>query len=609
MIPAINRIMLAISSSLAASIVAKVTVIVALALFAAWLARGSRAAVRHAFLAAAFGVTLLLPIASLLVPPVHLGVPVVEDRAAGAQPLVSGGEQSPPILVTDDPDARVLPAPPSSKFSLSHLLLAVWIAGCAIFLLPVVIGLWQIRLIRRSGLPWRHGQSLAETIALEAGVHRRVQVLLHKQVLLNRDALLHEAVLGPITCGTLHPAIVLPQDAVNWDAEDLNRAFLHELEHVRRGDSLTRSLARGACAVYWFNPLVWIAWRRLALEAERSCDDAVLRRSEATAYADQLVGLAQRLSTAKSIAQRSPLLAMANRADLATRVRAVLDARQQRGRAGAPSLGLATTAAMVLVLSMSSLMLVATPQAAPAQPATPKFEVTSVRLHTPNSGLHPQDCSGDRFISTGIGLANLLSETYQLEGMARSEFLQRVPESIRQKVYDIQAKAAAPIASESQCRLMVQALLADRFKLAFHYEQRDVDLFDLVVARGGPKLQKALPTDEGTDINIVINGTLVYTWAPIADADTREHTKGMTMQELARRLPTLAPQPVADKTGLEGRYKIDLRYSTSLAADNQDTPEDPPLEAALAKLGLRLEKHKGSVKVPVLDHIEPPDAN
>jgi uncharacterized protein (TIGR03435 family) len=66
---------------------------------------------------------------------------------------------------------------------------------------------------------------------------------------------------------------------------------------------------------------------------------------------------------------------------------------------------------------------------------------------------------------------------------------------------------------------------------------------------------------------------------------------------------------VADKTGLEGRYKIDLRYSTLLSAIDQDSSVDPPLDSALAKLGLRLEKHKGTVKVPVLDHIEAPDAN
>jgi beta-lactamase regulating signal transducer with metallopeptidase domain len=470
MIPTINELMVAVGSSLAAAIVAKVTVITALALFAAWLARGSRAAVRHALLAAAFGVTLLLPIASVLVPTVHLGVPVaVENRASALTPLVSGVDQTSPVLMTDDPRDRVISIPHSSRISMSHLLLAGWVAGGAIFLLPLVIGLWQIRSLRRSGLPWRHGQSLAETIALDAGVRRRVEVLLH------------ETVPGPMTCGILHPTIVLPRDAESWNDEDLNRAFVHELEHVRRGDSVSRCLARGACALYWFHPLVWIAWRRLALEAERACDDAVLGRSEATAYADQLVGLAKRLSAAR----RSPVLAMANRADLATRVRAVLDARQRRGRAGALSLGLATIAGMVLVLSMSSLILVATPQPArtqtvtPAQldaasvkpfdlkaqdepshqktdplrlvaqakpatidragsaaPATPPFEVASVRPHVPNSGFHTPDCSGDRFTSRGIGLMNLLSWTYDLQAGARTEFLQRVPLSMRQ-FYDV----------------------------------------------------------------------------------------------------------------------------------------------------------------------------
>ncbi len=241
--------------------------------------------------------------------------------------------------------------------------------------------------------------------------------------------------------------------------------------------------------------------------------------------------------------------------------------------------------------------------------ARPAFEVASVKPWVPGSGVHLLDCSGDRFIVSGVHFGNILQWTYDLQPATGDEFLQRVPASIRGNAYDIQAKASGPIASESQCRLMVQALLADRFKLAFHYETRDAELSDLVVARSGPKLRKALPTDEGTDVNFVFNG-FAYTQPPIADADTRAHTKGVTMQELAQWLatPASAPQPIADKTGLEGRYKIDLRISTSLPADGQD-PVDPPLEAALAKLGLRLEKHKGTVKVPVLDHIEPPDAN
>lgn len=249
--------------------------------------------------------------------------------------------------------------------------------------------------------------------------------------------------------------------------------------------------------------------------------------------------------------------------------------------------------------------------AAHAQSATPKFEVSSVRPHAASSGIHFYECSDDRFIAGGMIFANFLEWAYDLQGTLGREFIPRVPASIGEKAYDIQAKAASPFASESQCRLMVQAMLADRFKLAFHYEDRDAELFDLAVARGGPKMRKALPTDQGTDVNVVINGRVI-TEAPIRDPGERARTKGLTMQELAQYLtgPTRAPQPIADKTGLEGRYKIDLRFLTSQpAADNGDTPEDPPLDAGLAKLGLRLEKYKGSVRIPVLDHIEPPDPN
>ena len=80
MMPVINEVMFAVSSSLAASIVAKATVITALALICAWLARRSRAAVRHALLAAAFGVLLALPIASIVAPSVLIAVPAAAQR-------------------------------------------------------------------------------------------------------------------------------------------------------------------------------------------------------------------------------------------------------------------------------------------------------------------------------------------------------------------------------------------------------------------------------------------------------------------------------------------------------------------------------------------------
>lgn len=171
-----------------------------------------------------------------------------------------------------------------------------------------------------------------------------------------------------MTCGVAHPAIVLPSEAQSWPAEDLNRALVHELEHVRRADWVSHGLARALCAAYWFHPLVWIAWRQLTLEAERACDDAVLARSEATAYADQLVALARRLSSAA----RPQLLAMASRADLTARVGAVLDSRQCRGRAGALQVALACVAAALVTITIAPLTMVA------AQPPTPQAELATL---------------------------------------------------------------------------------------------------------------------------------------------------------------------------------------------------------------------------------------
>jgi len=339
MTPAIQEFMFAVSRSLAASILAKATLVLTLGLIAAWLARRSRAALRHAMLAAAFAMLLLLPIAAILAPPVNIAI----KQTAPAETV---GAARSVRVIRETPGLHRFSAQPVSQrqtVSLPAILLIAWIAGALLFLFPVATGLWQVQRLRRSALPWRQGQALASGLALKAGIFRRV------------DVQLHDSLPGPMTCGALRPAILVPLDAETWGAEDLSRALVHELEHVGRCDWLTHCLARAVCALYWFHPLVWIAWRRLELEAERSCDDAVLDRSEATAYADQLVGLARRLSASP----KPPVLAMASRADLAKRVGSVLDLGQRRGRAGVFRITCAWVAAAMLVLAISPLKIVA----------------------------------------------------------------------------------------------------------------------------------------------------------------------------------------------------------------------------------------------------------
>jgi len=193
----VHAALLAMSSSPAASIVAKATLAATLGIVGAWLARKSRAAVRHAVLAAAFGVLLLLPIASTVTPPFR----IVVQEANAATPI--------PARARVAGVAGVMRAAPRRELSLSALLFWGWIAGTALFLTPVAMGLWHVRFLRRSALPWPRGQALASGLAAAAGIHRRVEVMLHRSL------------AGPMTCGVVHPAIVLSADAEQWVEADL----------------------------------------------------------------------------------------------------------------------------------------------------------------------------------------------------------------------------------------------------------------------------------------------------------------------------------------------------------------------------------------------------
>jgi bla regulator protein blaR1 len=628
MMPVIDGAMLAIGSSLAVSIVVKVTVVAALGLAAAWLARRNRAAVRHALLAATFGAALLLQIGSIVAPPVRVAVPVVEVNQA-ALPLVVGTIEPMPPVTTAADGALVKPATPqASRFSLSALLLAGWIIGTAVFLLPVVTGLWQIRVLRRSGLPWLRGQSAAETLAFDAGVHRRVEVLLH------------EALPGPITCGVLNPAILLPRDAESWPREDLSRAIVHELEHVRRDDSATRYLARAVCALYWFHPLTWIAWRKLVLEAERSCDDAVLRRSDATACADQLVELAKRLPTA----HRSPLLAMANRSDLSARVGAVLDSRQNRGRAGTFPVALACAAAAVLVIAISPLMLVAAPQQA-ATP-TPKFEVASIRAcdGAGFAGGRGGGGSGRDSVSPGRvslackSLADLIQQAYvDFENGSYHDF--RHPLEIKggpawknSDRYAINASAQGDPSPGSMQGPMLQALLEDRFKLKIHRETTQVPAYVLTVAKGGLKLKRVESCTPRTS-----PPSTPEPGQPPACASGGGRSKGpgqtevdmraMTLDEFAGVLSIYADRPVINETGVSGRFDFHMEYTVPDEPTGGAAPGDPmsspraaidpavgpsPLTVFTAnqqQLGLKIESAKGPQGILVIDSAEKPSEN
>ena len=162
--------------------------------------------------------------------------------------------------------------------------------------------------------------------------------------------------------------ILLPFDAQAWSDDNIRRAIIHELEHVRRGDWATQRAARAAVACYWFHPLVWVAWRQLCLEAERAADDAVLRTAQSAAYAEQLVALARSMNSVEAHA----VLGMANRSDLSARVSAMLDGNQRRGRAGFLAVVGTMAAAALLLVAIGPLTAVAQQSRQPSGEAEPR---------------------------------------------------------------------------------------------------------------------------------------------------------------------------------------------------------------------------------------------
>ncbi|MPY90675.1 MAG: hypothetical protein GEU99_22485 [Luteitalea sp.] len=332
MTPTVADAALFLSSAAGLSILLKATLFLALGLTATWLARRGRASVRHVLLAATFATLLALPFLVLLGPAVSIEIPIGAGDDALAATNATAARDSVSTPPRGNPSIGSASST-SAGTSWATLAVGVWVGGAALLLMSVAFDLWRVRRIVRQGLPWIELRQTVSSLAAEGGVRRAV------------DVLRHEDVAAPFMCGTWRPAIVLPAAATAWSDADLDRALVHELEHVRRVDWAVQVAARVTCACYWCHPLVWVAWRGLCLDAERACDDAVVQRAERTDYAEQLVSMAERMSRANA----QPVLGMANRSDLARRVAAVLDRTQRRGRAGALAAASAICAAVLVV--------------------------------------------------------------------------------------------------------------------------------------------------------------------------------------------------------------------------------------------------------------------
>jgi len=226
---------------------------IALAVTSAWR-RGSPA-LRHLIWICAFGIAAGTPLFLQFGPRIHIESP------------------APPVAVPTAPLSTAVraaidaPHPPRSGPAARMPLLEIaWLAGTLVCLTRM----WT--------------------------ASRKVRALLKDAVVIEPGLAESDAIATAMTLGVFRRWILLPREHRSWDAELLRGVLLHEREHVRRRDCLTQWLPNLICAVHWFNPLVWFARSEMLCDAERACDDAVVRAGvDGGLFARDLVGIVQSL--------------------------------------------------------------------------------------------------------------------------------------------------------------------------------------------------------------------------------------------------------------------------------------------------------------------------
>jgi len=270
-----------------------------------------------------------------------------------------------------------------------------------------------------------------------------------------------------------------------------------------------------------------------------------------------------------------------------------------------------------------------------------RFEVASVKAYGPRefqTGYPSIGCTGGPgtsdpglFRCTEVTVEELISKAFDLKpyqapmGQSNSVVMVRagggfsLPGGI-----ELSAKVP-PGTTKEQLRTMLQNLLVERFKLACHFGKRDADVYDLAIAKDGPKLAEApaensvAPGAGGPRPASAPRGAadcptftpLPGTSGTIFNKTQRcEIASAVTIDKLVDFLSQQLNQPVFDATGLKGKYDYRLSYSqpslsASLDGATAEEESGPPLLVALQEqMGLKLEKRKRSIDVFVIDHVE-----
>ena len=320
------------------------------------LKRRAPASLRHLLWALAIVGALAAPIVARVSPLEFRVMPAVSPATptvpatpthgdANASPRSHDPSVDSALIQDPSPATDTAPKRPDRRIAWMVIIAVAWGIGALALLARMIFGLVTVHRIARRAVevtdPMWH-----------ADIDRCIATSSVRQAV---DVRMSADTPVPFTCGITHPTIVLPRSAGEWSAERRDAVLLHELAHISRGDLAMNILSHLTRALYWPNPLAWMAANGLRYEGERAADDAVLRAgAKASDYADHL------LDIVKSVGQPVPkiALAMARSSDFEGRLLAILEPgvpRSRMSRARMAGVGALFILALVPLTAMTTV--------------------------------------------------------------------------------------------------------------------------------------------------------------------------------------------------------------------------------------------------------------
>ena len=288
------------------------SVVCALALVICRVLHRRPAALRHVILAAALAVAATVPLLETAIPRWEFALLPDTSQIASSGPTLS----SDPAVAGAGVALTETAAP--SMVTWRETLLAIWAIGFLVVMMGLLAGLGRLIVMTRSCRPVRSNLWHEHASTLSA------------QLSLPKVAVLEANARTPLlTWGLYRPRIIVPAGAALWTAARIEAVLAHEFAHIERRDWALQIASQIVCAVYWFNPLMWMTCRRLRDESEQACDDAVLRRGVNPAdYASHLLAVARQVLAGGHRWASAP--AIVNSSSLERRIAAMLNSSRRR---------------------------------------------------------------------------------------------------------------------------------------------------------------------------------------------------------------------------------------------------------------------------------------